>query len=45
MMRVPRDRGFLYSSAVFGVALVAFVGLLGITVMVWEYGPALEYTY
>ncbi len=45
MMRVPRDRGFLYASAVFGVALVAFVGLLGVTVMVWEYGPAPEYTY
>lgn len=45
MMRVPRDRGFLYASAVFGVALVAFVGLLGVTVLVWEYGPAPEYTY
>ena len=45
MMKVPRDRGFLYASAVFGVALVAFVGLLTVTVLVWEYGPSPEYTY
>jgi len=45
MMRVAPDRGFLYASAVFGVALVAFVGLLGMTILLWEYGPSPEYTY
>jgi Yip1 domain len=45
MMHVSRERGFLFASAVFAVALVAFVGLLTATVLLWEYGPTPEYTY
>jgi hypothetical protein len=45
VMDVTADRGFLYASAVFGVALVAFVALLGATVVLWDFGPAPEYTY
>ena len=45
MMRVAAERGFLYASAVFAVALVSFVGLLTVTVLVWDFGPAPEYTY
>ncbi len=45
MMKVPPDRGFLYASALFAVALVAFVGLLTATALLWEFGPAPEYTY
>ncbi len=45
MMKVPEDRGFLYASALFAVALVAFVGLLTATTLLWEFGPAPEYTY
>jgi len=45
MMHVSRERGFLFASAVFAVALVAFVGLLTVTVLLWEYGPTPEYTY
>ena len=45
IMRVSQERGFLYASAVFAVALVSFVGLLGATVILWAYGPAPEYTY
>ncbi|MCP5180413.1 MAG: DUF1282 family protein [Pseudomonadales bacterium] len=45
MMRVARERGFLYASAVFAVALVSFVGLLTVTVLLWQYGPTPEYTY
>jgi len=45
MMQVPPERGFLYASAVFAVALVSFVGLLGATVVLWDFGPAPEYTY
>ena len=45
MMKVNRERGFLFASAVFAVALVAFVGLLTATVLLWEYGPTPEYTY
>lgn len=45
VMRVAQERGFLYSSAVFAVALVTFVALLGATVVLWDLGPAPEYAY
>jgi len=45
VMHVPPERGFLYASAVFAVALVSFVALLGATVVLWDFGPAPEYTY
>ena len=45
VMEVPPERAFLYASAVFAVALVAFVGLLGATVVLWDLGTAPEYTY
>ena len=44
-MEVAPERSFLYASAVFAVALVSFVGLLTVTVLVWDFGPAPEYTY
>lgn len=37
MMKVPEDRGFLYASAVFLVALVYMVLVLTATVILWEY--------
>ncbi len=45
MMNIPPERGFLYASAVFAVALVSFVGLLGATVVLWDFGAMPEYTY
>jgi hypothetical protein len=45
VMGVPPERGFLYASAVFAVALVSFVALLGATVVLWDFGPSPEYTY
>ena len=45
VMHVVSERGFLYASAVFAVALVSFVGLLTVTVLLWDFGPAPEYTY
>ena len=44
IMDVGWDRSFLYASSVLAVALVAFVALLGATVVMWEFGPAPEYT-
>jgi hypothetical protein len=38
MMGVSEDRGFLFSSAVLGVGLVAFVALLVITALLWGFG-------
>ncbi len=45
VMHVVRERGFLYASAVFAVALVSFVGLLTATVLLWDFVTAPEYTY
>lgn len=40
MLDVPRDKGFLLSSAVLAVGLVALVGMLGATVILWSMGIA-----
>jgi len=45
IMQVPPERAFLYAAAIFAVALVAFVALLGVTVILWDFGSPPEYTY
>ena len=38
VMNISTERGFLFSSAVLAVSLVALVGLLASTVVLWSYG-------
>jgi len=38
MMEIPAERGFLYSSAVLAVGLVALVALLAMTALLWGMG-------
>ncbi len=38
MMEIPKERGFLFASAVLAVGLVALVGLLVSTVVLWSFG-------
>ena len=38
LMRVEPERGFLFSSAVLAVGLVALVSLLAVTVLLWGSG-------
>ena len=38
MMEVSNDRGFLFSSAILTVGLIALVGLLVVTVSMWSFG-------
>ncbi len=38
MMEIPQEKGFLFASAVLAVGLVALVGLLASTVVLWSYG-------
>ena len=38
MMNIPPEKGFLFASAVLAVGLVALVGLLASTVVLWSYG-------
>jgi hypothetical protein len=40
LMKVPEDLGMLYASALFAVALVYAVVVLGATVILWEYVAA-----
>jgi hypothetical protein len=37
VMQVPEDRGFLYASAIFMMALVYMAMMLGATVILWEF--------
>lgn len=38
MMEISKDRGFLFSSAILTVGLIALVGLLVVTVGMWSFG-------
>ncbi len=38
VMKVPEDRGFLFASAILGVALVMLMALMGVTVILWDMG-------
>ncbi len=38
MMKVPEDRGFLFASAVLGVAMVMLMIMMGATVILWDMG-------
>jgi hypothetical protein len=41
---VPRERGYLFASAALAVGLVMFIGLMGVTVMLWEMGAMPVFT-
>lgn len=43
MMEIPKERGFLFSSAVLAVGLVALVAMLAVTVLLWGLGAAPNY--
>jgi hypothetical protein len=45
MMEIPTERGFLYSSAVLAVGLVALVSLLAMTALLWGMGLQPVFTY
>jgi hypothetical protein len=44
VMGISAERGFLFSSAVLAVGLVALVGLLASTVVLWSYGLGPSFT-
>jgi len=44
VMNISAERGFLFCSAVLAVALVALVGLLASTVVLWSYGLGPSFT-
>lgn len=38
LMDIPKERGFVFASAIITVAMVMFVGLLALTVIIWAVG-------
>ena len=44
IMDIPEDRGFLFSSAVLGVALVILICLMVGSVILWDFGAAPAFT-
>lgn len=44
MMHIPEERGFLFSTAVVGVALVILVSLMVTTVILWDFGAGPAFT-
>lgn len=44
MMEIPEERGFLFASAILAVGLVALVGLLAATALMWGLGFAPAFT-
>lgn len=44
MMRIPEERGFLFSTAVMAVSLVILVSLLVATVIIWDMGAGPAFT-
>ena len=44
IMRIPETRGFLFASAVVGIAFIIFICLLVATVMLWEWGASPSFT-
>lgn len=44
VMSIPEERGFLFSSAVVAVGLVAIMIIMGGTVILWDWGAAPRFT-
>jgi hypothetical protein len=44
VMNIPEERGFLFSSAVVGVALVILICMMVGSVILWDYGAAPAFT-
>ena len=45
MMDITPERGFLFSSAILTVGLIALVGLIGVTVSMWSFGLGPGFAY
>jgi hypothetical protein len=44
VMRIPEERGFLFSSAIILICLTAIVGILVVSVILWDMGAAPAFT-
>ena len=44
MMKIPEERGFLFSSAVLAIAMVVLVSIMVVSILAWDYGAAPAFT-
>lgn len=44
VMKIPQERGFLFASAVIAVALVMLIGIMGASVILWDFGAGPVFT-
>ena len=44
LMHIPKERGYLFSSAIVAVCLVLLIALMGVTVTLWEWGAMPVFT-
>lgn len=44
LMNIPKERGFLFATAVLAVCLVMLVGILTVSIISWDYGFAPQFT-
>ncbi len=44
LMQIPKERGYLFSSAIVAVCLVLLITLMGVTVTLWEWGAMPVFT-
>lgn len=44
VMRIPQERGFLFSSAILAISLVILVSIMVVTILAWDYGAAPAFT-
>jgi hypothetical protein len=44
VMDIPKEKGFLYASAILGFGMVALVGMLVITALLWGVGLEPSFT-
>lgn len=45
LLDIPKEKGFLYASAIMGFGLVALVGLLVVTALIWGVGLEPRFTH
>ena len=38
VMHIPKEQGFLFASAIVAVCLVILIGMMGVTVVLWDMG-------
>lgn len=44
VMRIPQERGFLFSSAVLAISLVVLVCIMVVSILAWDFGAAPAFT-